>query len=79
MSKFNMLQNNANTYNPTSKANVHDLTEEIAQMKGEIERLDLITEAMWTFLKEKGFSEEDLVKRITELDEARKQKKIDNL
>ena len=75
MSKFNMLQNNANTYNPTSNANVHDLTEEIAQMKGEIESLDLITEAMWTFLKEKGFSEEDLVKRITELDEARKQKK----
>ena len=75
MSKFSMLQNNGNVYNQTSNANVHDLTEEVAQMKGEIERLDLITEAMWTFLKQKGFTEEDLVKTITELDEARKQKK----
>ncbi len=75
MSKFNMLPNNANMYNTTTNQKVHDLTEEIAQMKGEIDRLDLITEAMWTFIKEKGYSEEDLVKRITELDDSKKQKK----
>ena len=70
-----MLQNSGNMYNPTTNQNVHDLTEEVAQLKGEIERLDLITEALWSFLKQKGFTEEDLVKEITELDNARKQKK----
>ena len=74
MSKFSLLQNN-NQYNRTSTANVHEVSEEIAQLQGEVERLDLLTEAMWNLMKTKGFQEDDLVKAITELDEARKAKK----
>ena len=47
MSKFSLLQNNSNQYNRTSTSNVHEVSEEIAQLQGEVERLDLLTEAMW--------------------------------
>ncbi len=75
MSKFSLLQNNNNQYSRTPTSSVHEISEEIAQLQGEVERLDLLTEAMWNLLKEKGFKEEDLIKAITDLDEAKKQKK----
>ncbi|MBO4928066.1 MAG: hypothetical protein J5379_07445 [Clostridiales bacterium] len=75
MSKFSLLQNPTGNYNPTTSANVHEHSEEIAQIKGEIERLNLIAEAMWNLLTEKGFTDEDLVKAITEIDNAKKQRK----
>ena len=75
MSKFSLLQNNSNQYNRTSTSNVHEVSEEIAQLQGEVERLDLLTEAMWKLMKEKGLTDDDLIKSITEIDEARKAKK----
>ena len=56
MSKFSLLQNNSNQYNRTSTSNVHEVSEEIAQLQGEVERLDLLTEAMWKLMKEKGLT-----------------------
>jgi hypothetical protein len=38
-------------------------------LRAEIERLLMITEALWEFLKqEHGYSDEDLIKRIAEID-----------
>ena len=76
MSKFSLLSNNSNQYTQSSTGNVHEYGEEIAQLKGEVERLDLVTEAMWNLLKDKGFAEDDLIKAITDLDAAKKQKKL---
>ena len=75
MSRFNLLPNNNGAYTPNTSTKVHEYSEEIAQLKGEIERLDLITQAMWKLLQEKGLTDEDLVKAITEIDNAKKQKK----
>ncbi len=42
---------------------------EVAELQGEVERLLLITEALWRILKEKhGLDENELVKQITLLD-----------
>ena len=42
---------------------------EIEVLKFYVERLSMITEALWTILKEKhGYSDEDLMKRIGEID-----------
>ena len=76
MSKFSLLQNNSNQYNRTpTNSGIHEVSEEIAQLQGEVERLDLRTEAMWNLLKEKGFKDEDLIKAITDLDNEKKAKK----
>ena len=75
MSKFSLLQDNSGGYAPNNNSKVHEYGEEIAQLKGEVDRLDLITEAMWNLLTEKGFTDADLVNAITEIDNARKQKK----
>lgn len=41
----------------------------VEQVEGEIERLLMITEALWTMLKEKhGYTDEDLVARIQQID-----------
>ena len=74
MSRFNLLPNNNGAYAPNTSTKVHEYSEEIAQLKGEIERLDLITQAMWKLLQEKGLTDEDLVKAITEIDNAKKQR-----
>lgn len=42
---------------------------EIAELQGEVERLLLITEALWRILKEKhGLDDNELVKQITMID-----------
>lgn len=42
---------------------------EIAQLQGEVERLLLITEALWKILKEKAdLTDDDLVKTISSID-----------
>ena len=42
---------------------------EVAELQGEVERLLLITEALWRILKEKhGLEENELVKQITLID-----------
>ena len=42
---------------------------EVAELQGEVERLLLITEALWSILKEKhGLDENELVKQITLID-----------
>ena len=52
---------------PTHKPRSND--GEVAELQGEVERLLLITEALWRILKEKhGFDENELVKQITLID-----------
>ena len=42
---------------------------EIAQLKKQVERLLMITEALWTILKEKhGLEDKELLRRIVEID-----------
>ena len=44
-------------------------TTKIAHLEGQIERLMLITEALWTLLKEKhGYDEQELLRRVVQLD-----------
>ena len=78
MSRFNMFQNYNNVdanYSNTANTKVHEYGEEIAKLKNQVERLNLITEAMWELLKEKGMKDEDLVAAISRVDEAKKAKK----
>jgi len=43
--------------------------QEIARLEQKIDRLSLISQAMWTLLKERtDFQEKDLIERITKLD-----------
>ena len=52
---------------PTAKSRSNE--GEIAELQGEIERLMLISEALWRILKEKhGLDENELVKQITLID-----------
>ena len=78
MAKYNMFQNynnldNVNYANSNNK--VHEYGEEIAQVKNQIERLNVLTEAMWELLKEKGATEEDLLAAIAKIDEEKKMRK----
>lgn len=78
MAKYNMFQNynnldNVNYANSNNK--VHEYGEEIAQVKNQIERLNVLTEAMWELLKEKGATEEDLMAAIAKIDEDKKMRK----
>lgn len=42
---------------------------EVFELRNEVERLLMITEALWTFLKQQhGYSDEDLIKQIAEID-----------
>ena len=42
---------------------------ELGYLKSDIERLLMINEALWIFLKEEhGYSDEDLIKKIAEID-----------
>jgi hypothetical protein len=44
-------------------------TPKIAHLEGQVERLLLVTEALWTILKEQhGFDEQDLLRRIVQID-----------
>lgn len=52
---------------PAAKPRSHE--GEITELKGEVERLMLITEALWRILREKhGLDENELVKQIALLD-----------
>lgn len=78
MSRFNMFQNYNNVdanYSNAANTKVHEYGEEIAKLKNQVERLNLITEGMWELLKEKGMKDEDLVAAISRVDEAKKAKK----
>lgn len=78
MARYNMFQNYNNVdnnYNNNNNAKVHEYGEEIAKLKNNIDRLNTLTEAMWELMKEKGLSEEDLMKAITKVDDEKKARK----
>ena len=64
------LQDAANRVEASSaRAAARDTKTEVNMLKCEIERLLMITEALWTIIKEKsGCDDRELVKRITEID-----------
>lgn len=76
MPRYNMFQNYNNVDNSNYANNnnnkVHEYGEEIAKLKNNIERLNLLTEAMWKLMQSQGLTEEDLLKAITEIDEEKK-------
>jgi hypothetical protein len=44
-------------------------SEDVIYLRGEVERLLMITEALWTIIQEEhGYSEEELIKRIAQID-----------
>src|SRR5260221_8095566 len=52
-----------------ARAEAREAKTETELMRADIERLLMITEALWTFLKkEHGYSDEDLVEAITQID-----------
>jgi len=52
-----------------SSARNSEAMKSVEEMKGQIERLLLITEALWKILKEQhGFSDEELIKQIALID-----------
>lgn len=60
-----------NTYEAASEARekVQDAANQVAYMKQDIERLLMITEALWTLLQRAyGYTEEELTNLITEID-----------
>lgn len=53
----------------TSAAQARSVRTDIAFLRTDIERLLMITEALWGILKEKhGYTDEDLTNRVTEID-----------
>lgn len=53
----------------SAKAAARSAQSDVQMMAGEIERLLMITEALWSFLKkEHGYSDEDLIKKVAEID-----------
>jgi len=69
------LGNNGYQTPPTSSAEIREYGEEIAALRTRVERLDLICEALWTFLQREGHTEEELVEVLSELDTNNKAKK----
>lgn len=52
-----------------SSASSSPASGEVLELRNDIERLLMITEALWSFLqKEHGYTEDDLIKRIAEID-----------
>src|SRR5712671_1274197 len=61
------LQNNADA--AAARADAREAKTETELMRADIERLLMISEALWTFLKkEHGYSDEELVEAITQID-----------
>ena len=73
----NSFLGNNNGYQtpPTSSADIREYGEEIAALRTRVERLDLICEALWTFLQREGHTDEELVEILSELDTNNKAKK----
>jgi hypothetical protein len=64
---FRTFQNDADA--TEARADAREAKTETELMRADIERLLMITEALWNFLKkEHGYSDEDLVDAITEID-----------
>jgi hypothetical protein len=61
------IQNNADA--AAARADAREAKTETELMRADIERLLMITEALWTFLKkEHGYSDEELAEAITQID-----------
>ena len=61
------IQNNADA--AAARADAREAKTETELMRSDIERLLMITEALWTFLKkEHGYSDEELVEAIQQID-----------
>ncbi len=46
-----------------------DARSDVRQVEHEVERLLMITEALWTFMKEQhGYTDEDLIKQVARID-----------
>lgn len=53
----------------SASAKARRATTEVNLLGADIEKLLMITEALWTVLKEKhGYTDDDLIRRITEID-----------
>ncbi len=53
----------------SAKEAARDAKSQVRQIGGEIERLLMITEALWIFMREQhGYTDEDLIKKIAEID-----------
>ena len=64
---YGSLQNNAEA--ASARADAREAKTETELMRADIERLLMITEALWTFLKkEHGYSDTELVEAITQID-----------
>ena len=59
----------------TSTANLHEHGEEIVHLKSQVERLNLVTEALWNILQKDGHTEDELLAMISELDSNKKSQK----
>ncbi len=61
--------NLANLTANEAKSDAREAKTEIASLQFEVERLLMITEALWTILQERlGVDESDLIRRIAEID-----------
>ena len=67
---YTSLESSTSQHAATSaKAAARDAAREARDLKGEIERLLMITEALWLFMKEEhGYTDEALIKKIAEID-----------
>ena len=66
-SRVHTRQNNVQANNAGAAARAAQT--ETQMLGAEVERLLMITEALWTFIKEeKGYSDEDLARKIAEID-----------
>lgn len=67
------MNNPANMNNST--VNLHEHGEEIVRLKNQVERLNLVTEALWTIMQKDGHTEEELLSAISDLDLDKKNKR----
>ena len=67
--------NNGSGMNTASTMDLRAYGEEIAHLKGQVARLNMITEGLWTILKNEGHTDEELISILSELDTNKKNKK----
>ena len=71
----NSFFENNRTSSNTSTTDIREYGEEIARLKGQVERLNLLTEALWCILKKEGYTDDDLHQTLSELDTNKKRLK----
>jgi hypothetical protein len=71
----NSNYNNGSGVSNASTMDFRQYGEEIAHLKGQVARLNMITEGLWTILKNEGHTEEELIDILSELDTNKKNRK----